>query len=184
MDCSMSSSVTKSWSLLKLMSIALVMPSNHLILCHTFSSHLQSFSASGSFPISQYFASGGKSIGVSASASVLPMNIQDWYPLGLTGLISLQSKGLSRVFSNTKKASILRCWAFFIVQLSHPCMTTGKKHSLTRRTFDGKVMSLFMHWRRKWQPTPVFLPGESQGWQSLVGCCLWGRTELDTTEAT
>ena len=66
-----------------------------------FSSHLQSFPASGSFPMSQFFASGGQSIGVSASASVLPMNIQDWSPLGWTGWISLQSKGFSRVFSNT-----------------------------------------------------------------------------------
>ena len=66
-----------------------------------FSSHLQSFPASGSFQMSQFFASGGQSIGVSASASVLLMNIQDWFPLELTGLISLQSKGLSRVFSNT-----------------------------------------------------------------------------------
>ena len=66
-----------------------------------FSSCLQSFPASGSFPVSQSFASGGQSIGVSASASVLPMNIQDWSPLGWTGRISLQSKGLSRVFSNT-----------------------------------------------------------------------------------
>ena len=66
-----------------------------------FSSCLQSFPASGSFPMSQFFTSGGQSIGVSASASVLPMNIQDWFPLGLTGLVSLQSKGLSRVFSNT-----------------------------------------------------------------------------------
>ena len=65
------------------------------------SSHLQSFPASGSFPMSQFFASGGQSIGVLASASVFPMNIQDWFPLGLTGWISLQSKGLSRVFSNT-----------------------------------------------------------------------------------
>ena len=66
-----------------------------------FSSCLQSFPASGSFPMSQFLTSGGQSIGVSASASVLPMNIQDWSPLGWTGLISLQSKGLSRVFSNT-----------------------------------------------------------------------------------
>ena len=66
-----------------------------------FSSCLQSFPASGSFPMSQFFTSGDQSIGVSASASVLPMNIQDWFPLGLTGLISLQSRGLSRVFSNT-----------------------------------------------------------------------------------
>ena len=66
-----------------------------------FSSHLQSFPASGSFPVSQFFASGGKRIRVSASASVFPMNIQDWFPLGWTGWISLLSKGLSRVFSNT-----------------------------------------------------------------------------------
>ena len=66
-----------------------------------FSSHLQSFSASGSFPVSHFFTSGGQSIGVSPSASVLLMTIQDWLPLGWTGWISLQSKGLSRVFSNT-----------------------------------------------------------------------------------
>ena len=66
-----------------------------------FSSHLQSFPVSGSFPMSQLFASGDQSIGVSASASVLPMNIQDWFPLGWTGWISLESKELSRVFSNT-----------------------------------------------------------------------------------
>ena len=66
-----------------------------------FSTHLQSFSASESFPMSQLFESGGQSIGVSASGSAFPMNIQDWSPLGLIGLISLQSKGLARVFSNT-----------------------------------------------------------------------------------
>ena len=66
-----------------------------------FSSRPQSFPASGSFQMSQLFASGGQSIGVSASTSVLPMNIQDWFPLGLTGLISFQSKRLSRIFSNT-----------------------------------------------------------------------------------
>ena len=66
-----------------------------------FFSCLQSFPASGSFPVNQFFASGGQSIGASASTSVLPMNIQHWFPLGMTGLISLQSKGLSRVFSNT-----------------------------------------------------------------------------------
>ena len=79
-----------------------------------FSSCFQSFPASGSFPMSQFFASGGQSIGVSASASVLPMNIQDWFPLGLTGLISLQSKGLSRVFSNTT----VQKHQFFGAQLS------------------------------------------------------------------
>ena len=74
-----------------------------------------SLAASGSFPMSQFFASGGQSIGVSASASVLPMNIQGWFPLGLTGLISLLSKGFSRVFHSTSlKASIFQCSAFFI----------------------------------------------------------------------
>ena len=79
-----------------------------------FSSCLQSFPASGSFLMSQFFASGGQSIGVSASASVLPMNIQDWFPSGLIGLISLQSKGLSRVFSNTT----VQKHQFFSAQLS------------------------------------------------------------------
>ena len=94
-------SITNSWSLHKLMSIESVMPSNHLILVIPFSSCLQSFPASGSFLMSQLFASGGQSIAVSASASVLPMNTQDWFPLRWTGWIPLLSKGLSRVFSNT-----------------------------------------------------------------------------------
>ena len=91
---------TISWSLLKFMSIRLVMLSNHLILCCPFSFYLQSFPASGSFPVNQLFASGGQRIGVSASAPILPMNIQGWFPLGLTGWISSQSKGLLRVFSS------------------------------------------------------------------------------------
>ena len=94
-------SITNSRSSLRLTSIELVIPSSHLILCHPLSSHLQSFPASGSFPMSQFFPLGGQSIGVSASTSVLPMNTQDWSPLGWTGWISLQSKGLSKVFSNT-----------------------------------------------------------------------------------
>ena len=79
-----------------------------------FSSHLQSFPGSGSFQMSQFFASGGQSIGVLASASVLPMNIHDWFPLGWTGWISLQSKGLSGVFSNTT----VQRHQFFCTQLS------------------------------------------------------------------
>ena len=94
-------SITNSQSPPKLMSIELVMPSNHLILCHPFSSCLQSFLASGYFQMSQLFTSDGQSIGVSASASVLTMNTQDWSPGGWTGCISFQSKGLSRVFYNT-----------------------------------------------------------------------------------
>jgi len=95
-------SVTNSQSLLKLTSIESVMPFNHLILCRPpFSSCLQFFPASGTFPRSQFFASDGQSIGVPASASVLPVNIQDWFPLGWTGWISLLSKRLSTVFFNT-----------------------------------------------------------------------------------
>ena len=129
--CQASLSIPNSWSLLNLMSIESVMPSNHFFLCHpllilpsifprfrVFSNKLalcinqvvkvlefelqhQSFPASGSFPVNQFFASGGQSIWVSASASVLPMNTQDWSPLGWTGWTSLQSKGLSGLFSNT-----------------------------------------------------------------------------------
>ena len=94
-------SFTMSWSLLKFMSIESVIPSNHHILCHPFSSWPQSFPASGSFPISRLSVSGGQRIRASTSASVLLINIQDLFPLGLTGLISLQSKRLSGVFSNT-----------------------------------------------------------------------------------
>ena len=83
------------------MSIESVMPSNHLIICHPLLSCFQSFPASESFPVSRPFASGGQSIGPSASVSVLPVNIQGWFPLGLTVLIFLLSRGLSRVFSST-----------------------------------------------------------------------------------
>ena len=112
--CQASLFITNSWSLLKLMFIESVMPSKRLILCCPFSSCLQSFPASGSFPMSQLFASGGQSIGFSASTSVLPVNIQDWFPLGWTGWISLQYKGLSRVFSSTT----VQKHQFFGAQLS------------------------------------------------------------------
>ena len=106
-----------------------------------FSSHPQSFPASGSFSVSQIFTSGGQRIGASASASVLPMNIQDWFPLGWTGLISLQSKRLSRVFSNTT----VQKHQFFgtlpsLWSNSHSIHDYWKNHSLTLWTFVGKVM--------------------------------------------
>ena len=127
-------------------------------------SYLQSFPASGSFLTSRLFSSSGWSIGASASPSILPMNIQCWFPLGWTGWISLQSKGLSRsplgwtgwislqskgllrVFSNTtvQKHQFFGT-AFFIVQHSHPYMTTGKTIALTRWTFVGQVMSLLFN---------------------------------------
>ena len=117
-----------------------------------FSSHFQSFPASGSFLMSQLFASGFQSIGASASASVLPMNIQDWFTLGLTGLISLQSKGLSRVFSNT----------------------TVQNHQF----FDFQpFLWSKTPWRREWLPTPVSWPPEFYGLYSP-----WGCKEPDMTE--
>ena len=91
-----------------------------------FSSCPLSFPASGSFPMSQLFTSGGQSIGVLPSASILPMNIQDWFPLEWTGWISFQGTLKSLLQHHSSKASILWCSAFFIVQLSHPYMTTGK----------------------------------------------------------
>ena len=126
------------------MTIESVMLSNHLILCHPFSFCLQSFPASGSFPMDQLFSSGSQSIGV--SASVLPVSIEDWFPLGLTGWISLQSKGLSRVLQHhSSKTSVLWHSAFFIVQLSHPYMTTGKTIAFTVWTFVRKIMSLLFN---------------------------------------
>ena len=112
--CQVSLSNTNSWSLLKPMSIKLVMHPTILSSVIPFSYCLQSFPASGAFPMSQLFTSGGPSIGVSASSSVLSVTIQDWFPLGLTGLISLQSRGLSRVFSNTT----VQKHQFFSTQLS------------------------------------------------------------------
>ena len=94
-------STTNSWSLPKLISIESVMPSNHLILCRSLLLLPSIFPSIRACQKSQFFASCGHSIGVSTLASVFPINIQDWFPLGLTGLISLQLKGLSRVFSNT-----------------------------------------------------------------------------------
>ena len=108
-----------------------------------FSYFPQSFPASGSFPMSWLFPSVGQSIGASASASVLPVNIQSWFPLGLTGLISLQE--ISGLQHHSSKASVLWHLACFVVQLSHPYMTTGKTIALTRQTFVGKVMMLLFN---------------------------------------
>ena len=123
-----------------------------------FSSRLQYWPASGSFPKSVFFTSGGQNIRVSTSASVLPMNTQDWSPLGLTGWISLQSKGLKSLLQHhSLKASILWCSAFFIVQLLHPYKTTGKTIALNRWSFVDKVMSLLFNMLSRL--VIVFLPG-------------------------
>ena len=112
--CQASLSITNSQSPPKPMSTKSVMPSNHLILCRPLLLLPPILPSMRLFPRNQRFASGGQSIGVSASASVLPMNTQDWSPLGWTGWISLQSKGLSRVFSDT----IFQKHQFFVAQLS------------------------------------------------------------------
>ena len=157
-------SITNSWSSPKLMCIESVMPSSHLILCRPLlflppiPPSIRVFSDESTLPMS------GQSIGVSASASVLPMNTQDWSPLQWTGWISLQSKGLSRIFSNhSSKASILQHSAFFTVQLLHPYMTTGKTIALTRWTFVGKVISLLFNMlSRCVQYLSLILPGNSE----------------------
>ena len=145
--CQASLSFTISWSLLKPGACPLSQ------WCHPtispsvvpFSSCLQSFPGWGSFPMSHLSASRGQSIGASSSASVPPVNIQHWFPLILTGLISLQSKWLSRVFSNITVQKHHSLVLSFMVQFSHPYMTTGKTIALTKRTFVGKVISLLFN---------------------------------------
>ena len=138
-------SITNSRSSLKLTSIESVMLSSSSSVI-PFSSCPQSLPASESFPMSQLFAWGGQSTGVSASASFFPKNTQDWSPLEWTGWISLQSKGLSRVFSNTTVQKHQFLGAQFSSQSnSHPYMTTGKTIALTRWTFVSKVMSLLLN---------------------------------------
>ena len=106
------------------------------------SSCLYSFPDSGFFSMSQFFELGGQSIGASASSAVLPMNIRDWFPLGLTGWRPVQGTLKSLLQHHSSKASILPCSAFIMVQLLHPYMTTGKTITLTIWTFASKVMSL------------------------------------------
>ena len=133
-----------SRSLLKHVSIESVMPSNRLVLCCPLLSCFQSFSASGCFLMSWVFTSCGQSIEASASASVLPMNIQDWFPLGFDwfDLLEVQVTPKSVLRHHSSKASILQCSGFFMVQLSHPYMTIGKTIAWPVQTCAGKVMSL------------------------------------------
>ena len=122
-----------------------------------FSSCLQSFPASGSFSVSQFFASGGQSIGALASASVLPKSIQDWLPLDL---LAVQGTLKSLLQQHSSKASILWHSAFFIVQISQSYMTTGKTTALTRWTYVGKVMSLLFNMLSRL----VLLPNSYECW--------------------
>ena len=138
-----------------------------------FSSLLQSFPVSGSFQMSQFFASGGQSTGV--SASVLPANIQYWFLLGWTGWISLLSKGLKSLKSLLRhSSSVLRHSPFFIVQLSHPYITTGKTKALTTWTFVGEVISLLFNMLSRLVIT--FLPRSKclliSWWQTLSAVIL------------
>ena len=140
---------TISWSFLKFTFTKSVMPSKHLILCCPvlLPSIFQSFPASRSFPMSLFFSLGAQSIGASASTSVLSVNIQVWFPLGWTGLISLQAMGLSRVFSSNLIKSIN---SLALSLLYGPTLTSGhdywkKNIALTIPTFVGKVMSLLFN---------------------------------------
>ena len=128
-----------------------------------FSSCPQSFPASGSFPMSQFFASGGQSIGVSASTSVFPMISfrMDWLDLP-----AVQGTLKSLLQHHSSKASLPWCSALFIVQLSHPYMTTGKTISLTRQTFVGKVISLLLNMLSRL--VTAFLPRSKN---LLISCC-------------
>ena len=144
--CQASLSITNSWSLLRLMSIESVMLSNHLILCWSLLLPPSIFPRSGSFPMSQFFTLGGQNIGVSCSINPstehpgLISFRMDWLDL-----LSVQETLKSLLQHYSSKASILQCSAFFIVQLSHLYMTTGKTKTLTRQTFVGKVMSLLLN---------------------------------------
>ena len=142
-------SFTISQSLLKFNSIESMMSSNHLVICWPFGSCLQSCPKSGSSLMSQPLASGGQSIGASGSASVLSTNIRvgtrisfrvDWFDL-----LSVQETPKSLLQHHSSKASILRHSAFFMVQLSHPYVTTGKATALTLQALVRKVMSLFFN---------------------------------------
>ena len=142
------------------------------------SSRLQSFPASGPFPMSQFFTSGGQSIGVSASVSVLPMNIQDWFPLGLTGWISLQSKRFSRVFSNI----IVQKHQLFGAQLSLQSNShihtrlLEKTAAFTRWTFIGKVTSLLFNMLSRYGPEWV------NSIQMTIISTTVGKNPLEETE--
>ena len=149
MDCSTPGLPVHHQSLLKRMSIESVMPSNRLILCRPFSSCLQSFPASGSFPMSQFFTSGDQSIEISKcwsfSLNISPSNVYSGlisFRMDWLDLLAVPGTFKSLLQHYSSKASILRCSAFFMIQPSHPYMTTGKTIALTRWTIVFKVMSL------------------------------------------
>ena len=121
------------------------MPSNRLILCHPLLSCLQSYPPPGSFTVSQLFTSDGQSIGISASTSVLEYSGLISFRIDWLDLLAVQGTLKSLPQHQGSKASFLQCSAFFIVQISHPYVTTGKTKALTRQTFVGKVTSLLLN---------------------------------------
>ena len=140
-------SITDSQSLLKLISIESVIPSNRLILCHRFLSHLQSFPASGSFQMSQFFTTGDQSI-KSFSFNISPSNEYSGlisFRMNWLDLLTVQGTLKSLLQHHSSKASVLRCSGFFMVQLSYLYMTTGKIIALSRWTFVGIIMSLLFN---------------------------------------
>ena len=174
---------TISWSLLKFMCNESVKPSNHLILYHPFLSCPQSSPALGSFPMSQLFASGGQGRGASASASILPMNTQSWFLLGLTGLISLQSKGPPRAFSSTTvwKHQVIKLKYINVSISSNLENNDGPWHALKRercnitlgcsyaRVLSRSVVSDSL-WPCGLEPTRLLCPWDSPGKNTGVGC--------------
>ena len=189
-------SITNSQSLLKLMPIESVMPSNHFILCHPLILLPSIFPSIRVFPNESVLHIRWPKYW-SFSFSISPSN-------EYSGLISFRIDWLDLLAvqvlqHHSSEASVLQCSAFFMVQPSHPYITTGKTIALTRWTFVGKVMSLPFNMlsnfviaflprskrllisfvltrrRRQWHPTPVLLPGKSRGRRSLVGCSPWGR---------
>ena len=150
--CKASLSITNCWSPPKPMSIELVMPPNHLILCRPLLLLPSIFPSNRSFQMSQFFASGGQSIGALASASVLQKNIQDWFYSGLTGWISLQSKWLSRVFSlHSSKVSIIylgktKNWIHRILIFQSFCLLNIIiEKALKSKAISEKVTKLNVH---------------------------------------
>ena len=162
------------------MCIELVMPSNHLILRHpllllsSIFPSIRVFSNESALSIrwSKYWSFSFNISPTSEHPGLISFRM-DWLDL-----LAVQGTLKSLLQHHSSKASILQHSAFFIVQVSHPYMTTGKTIALTRRTFVGKVISLLFNMpsrRRQWHPTPVFLPGKSHGRGSLEGCSPWGR---------
>ena len=154
------------------------MPANHLILCCPLLLLPSIFSSIMVFKMSQLFTSGGQSIGISASTSVLPMNTQDSSPLGWTWLVLLAVQGTlkSLLQDNSSKASILWCSDFFMIQFSPLYMTTGKNTALIRQTFVGKVMSLLFNMLSGF--VIAFLPRSKHlliSWKSLEDGWWWHR---------